>query len=107
MDTIDKIWDELVNTTINEGIPLAKDLKKALKQTKEYQRRKSNLLDFYYVKIHEAFIENSFGVIVSLSKSNLLLDKETINTVHDELMDFGYTIKTLDADREEYLVRWD
>jgi 5'(3')-deoxyribonucleotidase len=104
--TSDQIWDNLIkNTKSSSGIPYASELKEAIKLTNGYKDRLIKILDFYYYRISEAFIEGNFGTIADLSKSNCLIDKETIEEANNVLKDLGYKIIEVDVDK--FLIRWD
>jgi hypothetical protein len=104
--TSDKIWDNILNNTKSSiGIPYASELREAIKLTKGYKNRLDKILDFYYHKINEAFVEGEFGTIANLSESNCLIDKETITEANRTLIDLGYKIIQTDVDK--FLIRWD
>lgn len=104
--TSDQIWDNLIkNTKSSLGIPYASELREAIKLTNGYKDRLNKILDFYYYRISEAFIEGGFGTIVDLSKSNCLIDKETIEKANNVLKDLGY--KVIQAEIDKILIRWD
>lgn len=104
--TSDKIWDNILkNTKSAIGIPYASELKEAIKLTKEYKDRLNKILDFYYHKINEAFVEGEFGTIANLSESNCFIDKEIIIKANDTLIDLGY--KVIQTDVDKFLIRWD
>jgi hypothetical protein len=104
--TSDKIWDNILNNTKSSiGIPYASDLREAIKLTKGYKNRLNKILDFYYHKINEAFVEGEFGTIANLSESNCLIDKETITEANNTLIDLGYKIIEVNVDK--FLIRWD
>ena len=56
--TSDKILDNILNNTKSTmGIPYASELREGIKLTKGYKDRLNKILDFYYHKINEAFVE--------------------------------------------------
>lgn len=105
--TSDKIWDNIVKNTTNSpsGIPYAIDLRKSIILTQGYKNRLNKILDFYYHKINEAFVEGEFGTIANLSESNCLIDKETITKANKTLIELGYNVIEVDVDK--FLIRWD
>lgn len=104
--TSDKIWDNIVkNTKSSSGIPYAIDLREAIELTQGYKNRLNKILDFYYHKINEAFVEGEFGTIANLSESNCLIDKETITKANNTLIELGY--KVIEVDVDKFLIRWD
>ena len=104
--TSDQICDNIIkNTKSSSGIPYASELREGLKLTNGYKDRLNRILDFYYHKISEAFIEGNFGTIANLAKSNYLIDKKTIEEANNVLKELGY--KVIQADIDTFLIRWD
>lgn len=104
-ESIDTIWDRLVKDANGNGIPNAKDLKENIKNTKSFMDRREKLLDYYFHKIHVAFVEGQLGTIVDLAEAGCIIDKLIIATVQKELELKGY--KFIEIDQTKFMIRWD